>query len=87
MMIIREAVTNAGTHGSPHRITICAKATSRLISIEVADDGCGFDIDRASLPITDHYGIQGMRERAAMIGAHFEIASHDVIGAADVKRD
>jgi signal transduction histidine kinase len=75
MMIVREAVTNAGTHGSPSRITITVKITSRNVTIEVADDGCGFDVTKASLPETDQYGIQGMRERAAAIGASLQITS------------
>ncbi|MGO8756526.1 MAG: two-component regulator propeller domain-containing protein [Terracidiphilus sp.] len=75
MMIVREAVTNAGTHGSPRRIVVFAKADSERISIEISDDGIGFDVGGASVPVSDHYGIQGMQERAAAIGASFEIAS------------
>jgi signal transduction histidine kinase len=75
MMIVREAVTNAGTHGSPRRIVVSTKVTSKNIVIEVADDGKGFDVEGASLPTTDHYGIRGMRERADMIGASFQITS------------
>jgi signal transduction histidine kinase len=75
MMIVREAVTNAGTHGSPHRITISATLTSKNVTIEVADDGIGFVVADFSMPITDHYGIRGMRERATMIGASFQITS------------
>jgi len=74
-MIVREAVTNAGTHGSPSRIAISVKATSKALTIEIADDGKGFDVAGASLPRTDHYGIRGMQERAAMIGASFQITS------------
>lgn len=82
MMIVREAVTNAGTHGSPSKIVISAKITSRKVAIEVADDGSGFDVDVASLPKTDHYGIRGMRERAATIGASFQIKSKPGSGTA-----
>ncbi len=75
MMIIREAVTNAGTRGSPRSIVISAKVTSRNVAIEIVDDGSGFNISDASLPTSDHYGIRGMRERAKMIGASFQITS------------
>jgi signal transduction histidine kinase/ligand-binding sensor domain-containing protein len=75
MMIVREAVTNAGTHGSPTKIIISAKVTSKRVAIEVIDNGSGFDVDVASLPKTDHYGIRGMRERAATVGASFQITS------------
>jgi signal transduction histidine kinase len=75
MMIAREAVTNAGTHGSPCRIVISVKVTSKNVTIEIADDGSGFNVSDTSLPTTDHYGIRGMRERAIMIGASFQIKS------------
>jgi signal transduction histidine kinase len=74
-MIVREAVINAGTHGSPRKIVITARIVSGRFSIEVADDGIGFDVAAASTPVTDHYGIRGMRERAATIGAQLEIYS------------
>lgn len=75
IMIVREAVINAGTHGSPRKIVVTARILSRRFSIEVADDGIGFDVAAASTPATDHYGIRGMRERAAAIGAQLEINS------------
>jgi signal transduction histidine kinase len=74
-MIVREAVINAGTHGSPRKIVISAQILSGLFSIEVADDGIGFDFAATSTPAADHYGIRGMRERAAAIGAQLEINS------------
>jgi signal transduction histidine kinase len=75
MMIVREAVINAGTHGSPRSITISAKSASERLSVEVADDGVGFDAAATPLSGTDHFGLRGMRERAAAIGAKLEIDS------------
>ena len=40
-----------------------------------AVDGIGFDVAATSTTATDHYGIRGMRERAASIGAQLEIKS------------
>ncbi len=75
MMIVREAVTNAGTHGSAKEIGILAQVDADHILIEVSDDGVGFDVQSATKPLSDHFGILGMRERAAAIGATFEISS------------
>lgn len=75
MMIVREAVTNAGTHGSAKKIGILAQVDADHILIEVSDDGVGFDVQSATKPLSDHFGILGMRERAAAIGATFEITS------------
>ena len=44
----------------------------------VADDGVGFPAGRAGR--LDSYGILGMRERAASIGASLEISSEVGIG-------
>jgi signal transduction histidine kinase len=45
----------------------------------VSDDGRGFPVGTAGR--TDSYGIVGMRERAASIGASFEIVSEEGHGA------
>jgi len=75
MMIVREAVINAGTHGSPRTITVAAHTASARFSVEVADDGIGFDVAAASAPANDHYGLRGMQERSAAIGALLQIDS------------
>jgi signal transduction histidine kinase/ligand-binding sensor domain-containing protein len=73
MMIVREAVINAGTHGSPRTISINALTASERISITVADDGIGFDMNAVSSSANGHYGLRGMHERAAAIGARLQI--------------
>jgi len=75
MMIVREAVTNAGTHGSATKIGIFAQVEVDHLLIDILDDGVGFDVQNATTPLSDHFGIRGMRERAAKIGAAFEITS------------
>jgi signal transduction histidine kinase/ligand-binding sensor domain-containing protein len=73
LMIVREAVTNAGSHGRPRAIDISAQQVENHLLLRVSDDGIGFDVD-ADLS-DDHHGILGMRERAEMIGADLEITS------------
>jgi signal transduction histidine kinase/ligand-binding sensor domain-containing protein len=80
LMIIREAVTNAGRHGRPRTIDITAEHSDDHLLLRVSDDGIGFDIDASSSPSDDHYGILGMRERAEMIGAVLDITSSVGIG-------
>jgi signal transduction histidine kinase/ligand-binding sensor domain-containing protein len=75
LMIVREAVTNAGRHGRPHKIEISAQYVDNHLLLRVSDDGVGFDVDTASSPSDDHYGILGMQERAGMIGADLDITS------------
>ena len=42
--------------------------------LEIRDDGCGFEPQDVLLP--SRYGLRGMRERADLIGADFQIVSH-----------
>jgi signal transduction histidine kinase len=44
-----------------------------LVTIEVRDDGVGFAPEDA--PVITQHGLRGMRERAEMIGADFQIIS------------
>jgi len=75
LMIVREAVTNAGRHGCPRIIDIRATYAENRLSLRVSDDGVGFDTEASSSPSEDHFGIIGMQERAEMIGADLEITS------------
>jgi signal transduction histidine kinase len=57
------------------------------IALEVRDDGKGFSSDKArdSFPEGDgpgHFGLTGMRERAAVIGGILEVTSEPGAGTA-----
>jgi signal transduction histidine kinase len=70
--IAREAITNAERHsGTPQlRVRWWSDGTSATLS--VSDEGRGFD---RSAGRPDSYGLLGMRERAASIGAQLSIDS------------
>lgn len=70
--IVTEAVRNAYRHAEAETVTVTGFVDRDRVSIEVADDGKGFD--PAHLP-EGHYGILGMRERADRIGASVDIDS------------
>ena len=44
-------------------------------TLEVRDDGKGFDSDDPPVSGRRHFGLQFMRERAELIGARFEVHS------------
>ncbi|MEY2462439.1 MAG: hypothetical protein QOH64_577 [Acidimicrobiaceae bacterium] len=71
--IIQEALANVEKHARAALVTITWTCDGRAALLEIADDGTGFPIDRASR--LDAYGIVGMRERAASIGATLEVES------------
>ncbi len=54
-------------------------AVSESVSLVISDDGVGFNPRAASSE--GHYGLQGMRERAELIGARLQITSHPGTGS------
>jgi signal transduction histidine kinase len=70
--IAKEAVINAERHAKASRLDIGWRCDGRSAKLVVQDDGVGFA--RSSGRI-DSYGILGMRERAASLGAWFDIES------------
>jgi signal transduction histidine kinase len=82
LRIGQEALTNAVKHGKPSRIDVRLRYDQTTFSMRVSDDGLGFDM--ASLPPPGHFGLAGMRERAAEIGARLELTSR-VNGGTEVQ--
>ncbi|HTK05779.1 MAG TPA: sensor histidine kinase [Ktedonobacteraceae bacterium] len=71
---ITEGLTNIARHAQAHQVRICAKFHETTLLIEVCDDGIGFD-STAVIAQDGHYGLLGLRERARLVGGHFEVAS------------
>jgi signal transduction histidine kinase len=76
LRISQEAVTNAIKHSKASSITILLEHDASHASLSIQDDGSGFDPSAtASSDPEPHFGLLGMRERAARIGATLEITS------------
>jgi signal transduction histidine kinase/ligand-binding sensor domain-containing protein len=71
----QEAITNAVRHADARRIHLFLRFEADAIVLRVADDGSGFDVERAQSEADDHYGLISMRERAEDIGADLEMTS------------
>jgi signal transduction histidine kinase len=71
--IAQEAITNVERHARATRVRVSWTSDGRTGVLEVHDDGQGLVATGAGRP--DSYGILGMRERAAVIGASLEIDS------------
>jgi two-component system sensor histidine kinase UhpB len=67
--IAQEGTANALRHGNPTRLWIRLVRSDADTVLEVEDDGVGFDPETSPLGS----GIQGMRERAAVLGSDLEI--------------
>jgi signal transduction histidine kinase len=69
----QEAMANALAHGAPKTVTVRLCYHARAVTLTISDDGAGFD---PSGPAPEgHFGVQGMRERAARIGATLDLRS------------
>ena len=69
-----EAIRNACTHSRGSRLDVALHYAQDL-TLRVADDGVGIDPTVAGSGKDGHFGLQGMRERAARIGATLKVAS------------
>jgi signal transduction histidine kinase len=78
LRIAQEAIYNASRHAHARQIRVklakeyvLALAQTNL-TLSVEDDGIGFNVSAMQ---ADHYGLRGMRERAALVGAHLQMIS------------
>jgi CheY-like chemotaxis protein len=68
LRIVGEALTNARRHSGARRIHVSARESQGRLCVEVTDNGRGFD--PAGEPSSARgRGLQGMRERAALLSA------------------
>ena len=70
--IAQEAIVNACKHAEATKVEITWRSDGRTATLEVTDDGKGIDGDGAK---AGSYGLVGMRERAAAIGATLAVDS------------
>ena len=72
LRIVREAITNAASHGASEHVRVSLERDGQL-RLVIEDDGCGFD------PELEHasggFGLQSMQERAASVGAVLSVDS------------
>jgi signal transduction histidine kinase/ligand-binding sensor domain-containing protein len=73
LRIGQEAIHNVRKHAGAHRLFVQLEYGPTEIALDVRDDGQGFAPGEA--PAAGHYGLTGMRERAAAIGGNLEINS------------
>jgi signal transduction histidine kinase/ligand-binding sensor domain-containing protein len=71
--VAREALVNALRHARAGRIDVRITYGSRAVTVAVRDDGIGIDDDVLRSGRDGHWGLSGMRERAAEIGAKLTI--------------
>ena len=80
-----EALTNAARHAGAHHVAVVVRVDDDDLVVSVTDDGRGFAAERHG-----GIGLSSMRERAAELGGHCEVAGrpgHGVTVCASVPRE
>jgi signal transduction histidine kinase len=75
--VAQEALTNVARHANAKHGSMIVELNAGDIIAVVEDDGRGFD---ASAPALGRMGLEGMRERATLVGGTFDIESIPGIG-------
>lgn len=72
---VQEALANVAKHAHAAKVTIRAWREGRMVAVEVADDGAGFDPDEALAwaSATGHLGLRFMAERIEGAGGALRI--------------
>ncbi len=81
--IAQEGVANVARHANASQAEVCLVIRPEAVSLSVTDDGCGFEPEAvlARLIEREHFGLHGMRERAAAHGGTFDVQSKPGAGA------
>ena len=72
--LAQEALNNVAKHARADRVDIVLERNAEQLSLIIEDNGVGFDPSDTDT-IGDGIGLTGMRERAALVGADFQIES------------
>jgi signal transduction histidine kinase len=76
--VTQEAMHNCEKHADATRVCVSVVQTSRQLTVEVQDDGVGFQQtpeETGNALATMHFGVLGMRERAASLGGKLTLES------------
>ena len=75
LRIVQEALHNVRKHAAASTVTVSTEARDGEWTLEVRDDGQGFDVGAVAARGRRNFGLQFMRERAELIGASFDVRS------------
>jgi signal transduction histidine kinase len=71
--LVQEALTNVARHAQADRVRVAVSEDGEELSIEVRDDGTGFDPDTTG----QGFGLAGMHERVSLAGGTLRVESGD----------
>jgi signal transduction histidine kinase len=68
--LVQESLTNIGRHAHARKVQVSLQRQSVAYVLSVSDDGLGFDPTKIGIK---SLGLQGMRERAEMLGGQLDL--------------
>ena len=82
--VLQEALTNVARHAGARSVSVRLVRTGATVELWVRDDGIGFDpaAGDGAAPGDRRLGLQGMRERAALLGGSVEVETRPGAGTA-----
>jgi two-component system sensor histidine kinase DegS len=75
LRVVQEALQNVRKHGAASSVIVASNIEGGDWVLTVRDDGRGFDVGAVAARGRRNFGLQFMKERAELIGAHFEVHS------------
>lgn len=75
LRVAQEALQNGRKHARAKNLWVQLDYEQAEVALEVRDDGKGFETGQQAVSPPGHYGLTGMRERAAAIGAQLAVTS------------
>jgi signal transduction histidine kinase len=78
----QEALANSARHSGAESARLCLTVTDDEVYLVISDEGCGFDpaVALSRSQSREHFGLQGIQERARAMGGDCEIASQPGAG-------
>lgn len=75
LRVAQEAIHNVKKHAGATQLAVQLDYGADTIALEVRDNGRGGAVDQAQNAMPGHFGLTGMKERAANIGGTLEVSS------------
>ncbi len=73
--ILQESLHNVASHALASRLTVGLHVDGTTFTLDVTDDGCGFDPAVAAVTTSGHLGMRSMRQRAESLNGSFRVRS------------
>jgi len=71
--IMQEALQNVSAHAQAHSVQVTLGFSAQAVTLAIADNGRGFDLETVRGNSAGHFGIMGMQERAESLGGRLTI--------------